>query len=266
MELGQTLPIWSIIPFAGMLLSIAIFPLVRAEWWEKHQLLVALAWALLVSRAFRLPPTGSRSRPSNLPRSSSATTFPSSCSCSDSTSWPAAYTWEAPSPAPRETTSSCCSSARCLRAGSAPLVRPCCSYDLCCAPTYGASTARTSSSSSSSWSQMPAAASRLWAIRRCSSATCAACRSSGRCNISGRCCSSTPSCSSACSSSSTATSRAASRARAARSSSCCLAPMTVCPSTCRAGTTYSSSCSSSRVSSSTASSRSSRRLLTPRRG
>ena len=47
MELGQTLPIWSIIPFAGMLLSIAIFPLVRAEWWEKHQLLVSLAWALI---------------------------------------------------------------------------------------------------------------------------------------------------------------------------------------------------------------------------
>ena len=47
MELGQTLPIWSIVPFAGMLLSIAIFPLVRAEWWEKHQLLVSLAWALI---------------------------------------------------------------------------------------------------------------------------------------------------------------------------------------------------------------------------
>lgn len=47
MELGQTLPIWSIIPFAGMLLSIAIFPLVKAEWWERHQLLVSLAWALL---------------------------------------------------------------------------------------------------------------------------------------------------------------------------------------------------------------------------
>lgn len=47
MELGQTLPIWSIIPFVGMLLSIAIFPLVKAEWWEKHQLLVALAWALI---------------------------------------------------------------------------------------------------------------------------------------------------------------------------------------------------------------------------
>ncbi|MEI3376222.1 MAG: sodium:proton antiporter [Coriobacteriales bacterium] len=51
MELGQTLPIWSIIPFAGMLLSIAIFPLVKAEWWERHQLLVALAWAL----AFLVP-------------------------------------------------------------------------------------------------------------------------------------------------------------------------------------------------------------------
>lgn len=47
MELGQTLPIWSIIPFAGMLLSIAIFPLVKAEWWERHQLLVSLAWALI---------------------------------------------------------------------------------------------------------------------------------------------------------------------------------------------------------------------------
>ncbi len=51
MELGQTLPIWSIVPFAGMLLSIAIFPLVKAEWWERHQLLVALAWAL----AFLVP-------------------------------------------------------------------------------------------------------------------------------------------------------------------------------------------------------------------
>lgn len=47
MELGQTLPIWSIVPFVGMLLSIAIFPLVKAEWWERHQLLVSLAWALI---------------------------------------------------------------------------------------------------------------------------------------------------------------------------------------------------------------------------
>ena len=54
MELGQTLPIWSIVPFAGMLLSIAVFPLVRAEWWERHQLLVSLAWALLFLVPFAL--------------------------------------------------------------------------------------------------------------------------------------------------------------------------------------------------------------------
>ncbi len=43
--LGDQLPIWSIIPFVGMLLSIAIFPLVKAEWWEKNQLWVALFWS-----------------------------------------------------------------------------------------------------------------------------------------------------------------------------------------------------------------------------
>ena len=47
MEIGELLPIWSIIPFAGMLLSIAIFPLVKGEWWEKNQLLVAAAWSLV---------------------------------------------------------------------------------------------------------------------------------------------------------------------------------------------------------------------------
>ena len=47
MDLGSTLPIWSIIPFVGMLLSIAILPLVAGEWWEKHQLYGAIFWALL---------------------------------------------------------------------------------------------------------------------------------------------------------------------------------------------------------------------------
>lgn len=47
MDIGQLLPIWSIIPFAGMLLSIAIFPLVKPEWWERHQLGVAVTWALI---------------------------------------------------------------------------------------------------------------------------------------------------------------------------------------------------------------------------
>ena len=47
MEIGATLPLWSIIPFVGMLLSIAIFPLVKGEWWETHQLHVAVVWSLL---------------------------------------------------------------------------------------------------------------------------------------------------------------------------------------------------------------------------
>ena len=45
MELGHMLPLWSIIPFVGMLLSIAIFPLVKGEWWESHELHVAVCWA-----------------------------------------------------------------------------------------------------------------------------------------------------------------------------------------------------------------------------
>ncbi len=47
MDIGSTLPLWSIIPFVGMLLSIAIFPIVKGEWWESHQLHVAAFWALL---------------------------------------------------------------------------------------------------------------------------------------------------------------------------------------------------------------------------
>ena len=47
MEIGEILPIWSIIPFVGMLLSIAFFPLFKPEWWEKNQLLVAVIWSLI---------------------------------------------------------------------------------------------------------------------------------------------------------------------------------------------------------------------------
>ena len=46
-ELGKSLPLWSCIPFAGMLLSIAIIPLIRPEWWEKKKPWVVLFWSLL---------------------------------------------------------------------------------------------------------------------------------------------------------------------------------------------------------------------------
>ena len=44
-NLGETLPIWSVIPLVCMLLSIAIVPLVKPHWWEHNLLKVALFWA-----------------------------------------------------------------------------------------------------------------------------------------------------------------------------------------------------------------------------
>lgn len=45
--LGDTLPFWSVIPFAGLLLSIALLPMVAEHWWHhnRNQLLVAVGWA-----------------------------------------------------------------------------------------------------------------------------------------------------------------------------------------------------------------------------
>ncbi len=47
MDLGLLLSPWSIVPFVGMLLSIAIIPLARPHWWETHQLHVSIFWSLL---------------------------------------------------------------------------------------------------------------------------------------------------------------------------------------------------------------------------
>jgi Na+/H+ antiporter NhaD/arsenite permease-like protein len=46
-NLGDVLPLWSVIPFAGLLLSIAILPMVAGHWWHhtKNQFIVALGWA-----------------------------------------------------------------------------------------------------------------------------------------------------------------------------------------------------------------------------
>ncbi len=48
MDIGFTLPLWSIVPFVGMLLCIAVLPLTKfAKWWEHHQLHGSVFWALL---------------------------------------------------------------------------------------------------------------------------------------------------------------------------------------------------------------------------
>jgi Na+/H+ antiporter NhaD/arsenite permease-like protein len=50
-SLGEILPLWSVIPFVGILLSIAIFPLVNGHWWEHNMGKASLFWGL----AFFLP-------------------------------------------------------------------------------------------------------------------------------------------------------------------------------------------------------------------
>ncbi len=50
-SLGESLPLWSAIPFVGLLASIAVFPLLAPRFWHHRYPLVALAWGL----AFAVP-------------------------------------------------------------------------------------------------------------------------------------------------------------------------------------------------------------------
>jgi Na+/H+ antiporter NhaD/arsenite permease-like protein len=51
-QLGSELPIWSAIPFVGILLSIAIFPLVAPHFWHHHFPKISAAWALIFAIPF----------------------------------------------------------------------------------------------------------------------------------------------------------------------------------------------------------------------
>ena len=46
MHLGEVLPLWSTIPFIGILLSIAVFPLVAPKFWHDHFIKVLVLWTL----------------------------------------------------------------------------------------------------------------------------------------------------------------------------------------------------------------------------
>ena len=50
--LGEALPIWAVVPFAGMLVSIALFPLVAPHFWHRHYPKVALAWGVVLAVPF----------------------------------------------------------------------------------------------------------------------------------------------------------------------------------------------------------------------
>ena len=51
-DLGRELPLWSVIPFAGILLSIALFPLLAPHFWEHHFPKVSAFWALVFAIPF----------------------------------------------------------------------------------------------------------------------------------------------------------------------------------------------------------------------
>ncbi len=51
-DLGKVLPLWTVIPFVGILLSIALFPLVAPRFWHHHFGKVSAFWALLFAIPF----------------------------------------------------------------------------------------------------------------------------------------------------------------------------------------------------------------------
>jgi Na+/H+ antiporter NhaD/arsenite permease-like protein len=51
-DLGRVLPAWSGLPFVGILLSIALFPLVAPRFWHHHYPKVAAAWTLVLLGPF----------------------------------------------------------------------------------------------------------------------------------------------------------------------------------------------------------------------
>jgi Na+/H+ antiporter NhaD/arsenite permease-like protein len=51
-EIGAILPLWSILPFVGILLSIALFPLFAPKFWHHHFPKVSAFWALVLAIPF----------------------------------------------------------------------------------------------------------------------------------------------------------------------------------------------------------------------
>lgn len=51
-NLGEVLPLWSVIPFVGILLSIALFPLVLPDFWHHHFGKIAAFWSAILGIPF----------------------------------------------------------------------------------------------------------------------------------------------------------------------------------------------------------------------
>lgn len=52
LPLGVALPVWSALPFVGLILSIALLPLLAAGYWQRHYPKVAAAWTLALAGPF----------------------------------------------------------------------------------------------------------------------------------------------------------------------------------------------------------------------
>jgi Na+/H+ antiporter NhaD/arsenite permease-like protein len=57
-SLGDILPIWSALPFVGILLSIALFPLLKPVFWHHHFGKISLAWSLIFAVPFLIAYSG----------------------------------------------------------------------------------------------------------------------------------------------------------------------------------------------------------------
>ncbi|HUQ69769.1 MAG TPA: sodium:proton antiporter, partial [Planctomycetaceae bacterium] len=57
-KMGELLPLWSMLPFAGLLLCIAVFPLANPHWWEHNRNKGIIAAVLAVPTAFYLASFG----------------------------------------------------------------------------------------------------------------------------------------------------------------------------------------------------------------
>jgi len=53
-SLGKELPLWSVFPFGGILLSIAVFPLILQEFWHRHYGKIIAAWAIIFAIPFAI--------------------------------------------------------------------------------------------------------------------------------------------------------------------------------------------------------------------
>ena len=51
-KLGAHLPQWTVLPFVGILLSIAMFPLLVPRWWHRHFPKVSALWAIVFAVPF----------------------------------------------------------------------------------------------------------------------------------------------------------------------------------------------------------------------